>query len=81
MEEKSENLSKEVIDSSNDLKSKKFIAYIIGMVVAIGAFIFVYLQSKSSTDFQKFLDFILYSLGVYVGGNSIERITNVVSKK
>jgi purine-cytosine permease-like protein len=77
----SEKLTEESIASTNDLKSKKFIAYIISLVIAIGGFVFVYLESKDSTNFYKFLDFLLYAFIAYVGGNSVEHITNSVSKK
>lgn len=71
--------SKEIAESS-DLKSKKFIAFLISITIGLCGFIFVYLVSKEPTAFAKYLDFLLYAFIAYVGGNSIERITNAVKK-
>jgi hypothetical protein len=78
--EPSDKLTQESIESSNDLKSKKFIAFLISIVIGLLGFIFVYLVSKEPSAFAKYLDFLLYAFIAYVGGNSIERITNAVKK-
>lgn len=68
------------IESNNDLKSKKFIAYILSILIGLIGFIVIYTQTKDSTNFQKFLDFTLYTLIAYIGGNSVERISNKMGK-
>ena len=79
--EKSEDkLTKESIESSNDLKSKKFIAFIVAIVIGMSGFLLVYLKGNDLTAFGKYLDFVLYSLVAYIGGNSVERITNKIGK-
>jgi len=76
-----EKVTIETIKASNDLKSKKFIAYFFSIAVAIGGFVFTYIVSKDSANFYKFLDFLLYTFIAYVGGNSVERLAEKMGKR
>lgn len=71
---------KEEVKASNDLKSKKFFAYLISVVVSLSGFLTVYLSTKDASSYEKFLNFMLWSLVAYIGGNSAERLTDKLGK-
>lgn len=75
-----EKIAEEVLYETKDMKSKKFIAYIIAVVVGLFGFIGVYIHSFDVSSYQKFLDFLLYSLIAYIGGNSLGKITSKIGK-
>lgn len=65
---------------SSDLKSKKFFAYLISVIVSLGGFLTVYMTTKDASSYEKFLNFMLWSLVAYIGGNSAERLTDKLGK-
>lgn len=75
-------LKKELTEAkaSSDLKSKKFFAYLISVVVSLGGFLTVYFSTKDASSYEKFLNFMLWSLVAYIGGNSAERLTDKLGK-
>jgi len=73
--------SQNIETSSSDLKSRKFIAYIISMIVSLCCFIGVYLTSKDISAFDKFLNFTLWALVAYIGGNSAEKLSDKFGSK
>lgn len=67
-------------DKCKDFRSKKFIAYLFSIIISLGVFIVVFSMSKDVSTFQKFLDFMLYSLVAFMGGNSLEHISKKIGK-
>ena len=69
------------MDSSGDFKSRKFFAYIISIFISLGCFVLVYKTKQELSAFDKFLNFMLWALVAYIGGNSAEKISNKIGPK
>lgn len=59
-----------------DMKSKKFLSYSIS--ATIGTAIFFFLLTRNGLDhnrlYENFFEYHIWILGIYVGGNSTEKI-------
>lgn len=66
-----------------DIRSKKFLAFVV--TVNVGTFIFFYLLNKGKVDYDRlyenYFEFILWNVGIYVGGNSTEKIASRFSNR
>lgn len=60
-----------------DLLSRKFIAFIVSLIVTLSMFLLVYLQTKDLKTFGDFLHNNFLLLAVYIGGNSLEKLTRL----
>lgn len=68
-------------DQANYLLSRKFVAFLIVIFIGLIGFIIIYAQTKEFKSYEHFLDFLLWSLVAYTGGNSLGKLTQKMVKK
>lgn len=69
------------ISANKEATSRKFLAYIIAVSLGLIGFVVIYLNSKEGLLFSKYLDFLLWTLVTYIGGNSASKITDKLGAK
>ena len=74
-----ESQSNTSVSPSNEksLMSRKFIAFLVTLVTALGVFLLVYFNSREIESYKEFLHNIFLVFAVYTGGNSLEKITRL----
>lgn len=72
---------KETIIASSELRSKKFIAYLVAVITGLVGFVVVYIGARDANAFYKYLDFVLYALIAYISGNFSSGFLSKMGKK
>jgi len=62
------------------LSSRKFVAYLVAVNVGLIGFIVLYYHSKDIKLFIEYLDFVLWSLVAYTGGNAVNKLSERLRK-
>lgn len=74
-------IEKEEVKQKNDLLSRKFMAFMITLIIGIAGFCLLVFKFNDAKFFDKFLDFILFCLVTYIGGNNLEKISDKIGAK